>query len=165
MKAIDFLSLDKTLYPMHNQVVFKQYNLNALVKYSMLLNSVIFACYPFIYATSPYCWCFIIMVQKMSHSIWSIDLTGSNCLSVKPSHLIASTHRLPLQHGFPPKSMLLILVLWLQTEKIYQKISRNWEGNLFDRILLRQRKWSCPRFICCQFINEEKEEHDNPCHL
>lgn len=49
MKAIYFLSLDKTLYPMHNQVIFKQYNLNALVKYRMLFNSVIFDCCPFIY--------------------------------------------------------------------------------------------------------------------
>ena len=69
---------------------------------------------------------FIILVQKMSQNIWSNGLTGSNRLRIETSHLTTCTRHLPLQHGFSPKSMLLALIPWFQTEKVYQKISRKW---------------------------------------
>ena len=75
----------------------------------------------------------IIVVQKMPQSIWSIVLTGSNCLRVETFHLTTSTLSLPLQHGFSPKRILLALVPWLRTEKVYQKVSRKWKRRKYFR--------------------------------
>ena len=42
----DYLSLDETLYPMHTQISFKQYNPNKLAKYGLLLKAINAAHYP-----------------------------------------------------------------------------------------------------------------------
>ena len=54
MKTTNFLFLDETLYPMRNQVVFKQCNTNKPVRYGLLFKSVNSARYLYKYVTSPY---------------------------------------------------------------------------------------------------------------
>ena len=51
----DYLSLDETLYPMRNQISFKQYNLNKPAKYGLLFKAINAARYPYTFIASPYC--------------------------------------------------------------------------------------------------------------
>ena len=51
----DYLSLDETLYPMRNQVAFKQFNPDKPAKYGVLFKSINCARYPYTYQTHVYC--------------------------------------------------------------------------------------------------------------
>jgi hypothetical protein len=51
----DYLSLDETLYPMRNQICFKQYNPKKPAKYGLLFKAINAARYPYTYIASPYC--------------------------------------------------------------------------------------------------------------
>ncbi|CAB4002415.1 Hypothetical predicted protein [Paramuricea clavata] len=51
----DYLSLDETLYPMRNQISFKQYNPNKPAKYGLLFKAINAARYPYTLIASPYC--------------------------------------------------------------------------------------------------------------
>ena len=51
----DYLSLDETLYPMRNQISFKQYNPKKTAKYGLLFKALNAARYPYTYIASPYC--------------------------------------------------------------------------------------------------------------
>ena len=51
----DYLSLDETLYPMRNQISFKQYNPNKPAKYGLLFKAINAARYPYTFIASPYC--------------------------------------------------------------------------------------------------------------
>ena len=50
----DYLSLDKTLYPMRTQISFKQFNLRKPTKYGLLFKSVNATRYPYAFISSPY---------------------------------------------------------------------------------------------------------------
>ena len=51
----DYLSLDKTLYPMSTQISFKEYNPNKPAKYGLLLKAINAASYPYTFTAAPYC--------------------------------------------------------------------------------------------------------------
>ena len=51
----DYLSLDETLYPMRNQISFRQYNPNKPAKYGMLFKSINTARYSYTFVAAPYC--------------------------------------------------------------------------------------------------------------
>ena len=56
--------------------------------------------------------------------------------------------------------------LWLQTEKLHQKISRKLiTGKSLRQNSIRTAQMISSRFIYCQFFKEEKGERDNPCYL
>ena len=50
----DYLTIDKTLYPMRNQIAFKQYNPDKLAKYGLLFKSINCARYPYTYQSHVY---------------------------------------------------------------------------------------------------------------
>ena len=50
----DYLSLDETLYPMRNQVTFKQFNPSKPAKYGFLFKSINAARYPYTFIAVPY---------------------------------------------------------------------------------------------------------------
>ena len=50
----DYLSLDKTLYPMRMQILFKQFNPRKPAKYGHLFKSVVAARYLYTFLSSPY---------------------------------------------------------------------------------------------------------------
>lgn len=50
----DYLSLDETLYPMRNQVSFKQFNPSKPAKYGLLFKSINAARYPYTFITAQY---------------------------------------------------------------------------------------------------------------
>ena len=50
----EYLSIDKTLYPMRQQIAFRQYNLNKLNRYGLLLKSLNDAGFPYAYKSVPY---------------------------------------------------------------------------------------------------------------
>ena len=54
MAPSDYLTIDETLYPMHTQVSFKQYNPDKPAKYGMLFKSINSARYPYTYQTIVY---------------------------------------------------------------------------------------------------------------
>ena len=47
--ALEYLSVDKTIYPMRQQLVFHQYNNNKPHRYDFLLNSLNYARFPYTY--------------------------------------------------------------------------------------------------------------------
>ena len=51
----EYLSIDETLYAMHHQINFRQYNPNELAKYGLLCKSLKDARFPFTYQVVPYC--------------------------------------------------------------------------------------------------------------
>lgn len=51
----DYLTIDETLYPMRNQISFKQYNPDKPAKYGMLYKSINSARYPFTHQSHVYC--------------------------------------------------------------------------------------------------------------
>ena len=51
----DYLTIDGTLYPMRNQISFKQYNPDKPAKYEMLYKSINSARYPFTHQSHVYC--------------------------------------------------------------------------------------------------------------
>ena len=50
----DYLSIDKSLYPMQHQIAFWQYNINKPDSYGLLLKSINDARFPFTYKASPH---------------------------------------------------------------------------------------------------------------
>ena len=51
----EYLLIDETLYAMHHQIKFRQYNPNKPTKYGLLYKSLNDARFPFIYQVVPYC--------------------------------------------------------------------------------------------------------------
>ena len=51
----NYLTTDETLYPMRNQILFKQYNPDKPAKYGMLYKSINSARYPFTHQSHVYC--------------------------------------------------------------------------------------------------------------
>ena len=51
----DYLTIGETLYPMRNQISFKQYNPDKPAKYGMLYKSINSARYPFTHQSHVYC--------------------------------------------------------------------------------------------------------------
>ena len=51
----DLLSIDETLYPMRNKVVFKQFNPNKPAKYALLFKSINASPYTYSFVSAPYC--------------------------------------------------------------------------------------------------------------
>ena len=51
----DSLSLDETLYPMHTQISFRQYNPNKPAKYGLLFKSINAAHFSYTFVAAPYC--------------------------------------------------------------------------------------------------------------
>ena len=48
-------SIDETLYPIHHQIGFRQYNPNKPAKYGLLFKALSDARFPFTYQSIPYC--------------------------------------------------------------------------------------------------------------
>ena len=51
----DLISIDETLYPMRNKVVFKHFNPNKPAKYGLLFKSINASRYPYSFVSAPYC--------------------------------------------------------------------------------------------------------------
>ena len=51
----EYLSLDETIYPMRNQIRFRQLNPNKPAKYGMLFKSVNAVYYSYTFIAAPYC--------------------------------------------------------------------------------------------------------------
>ena len=50
----EYLAIDETLYPMHHQIAFRQYNPNKPAKYGLLFKSINDARFPYTYQSTIY---------------------------------------------------------------------------------------------------------------